>query len=128
AQHGDGTIVRNMKLLENFVSSGQRLREHRQLIGNRIGNREQILIGQPDELGEGPVAPENSHHGAIEAMAPDAGDTKRASATCRVDLTDDALAPQPRISRVCDAADELVAWNASVSHVPARYFQVGTAD
>ncbi len=50
AEHHNRLIPREMSLLENFVRRRERLDEHRNVVGNRIGNRNQVDVGEPEDI------------------------------------------------------------------------------
>src|SRR5215472_5756293 len=77
-QNDDGTVVRDVKLLENLVGGCQRFGKYRGLVRYRIGNRKQILVGQAQILREGAVAPKNPEHRALRAMTREAASTQAA--------------------------------------------------
>ena len=128
AKHGDSRVARDTGLLEDFAGGGDRLGKDRDLVGHRIGHREQIAIREAQVLGEASVAPENPEHGAIRAMTFHRGEAEVAAAASGVDLTDHAPSGQPRVRALDHLADELMPEHAAIRHVAAREFQVGAAD
>ena len=61
-------ISREMRLLENLVRRREGLDEHRDVVGDRIGNRNQVDVGELEIFRESAVASEDSEHGAIGAV------------------------------------------------------------
>ncbi len=83
----------NRGLLENLKGRSQWFSEYRGVVSNRIRNRNQILVGQAEILGEGAVASENSEHGALRAMASQVRTAIFTIATSGVDLSNDYACP-----------------------------------
>src|SRR5580692_4624320 len=124
----DSLIARQMNLLEDLIRSCQRLDEDRDVVRNRIGNRNQVEVREPQEIRKGAVAPEDSEHGAIRTMARKTGGARRASAASRVDLADDAFPSQRRVLRLDHAAGEFMPRHSAILHVAARDLEVSPAD
>jgi hypothetical protein len=61
-------------------------------------------------------------------MAAKVVDTKITSAACGIDLADDAAPDEPMVSAGNNFADELVAGDASISHVTADQFEIRAAN
>src|ERR1700682_1512764 len=81
-------IPRQVNLLKDFVRSGDGFDEDRNFVRNGIGHWNQIRVRQGEKLSERTVAPEDSKHGAIGTMAPEASSANRASVASHVDLPD----------------------------------------
>ncbi len=56
ADDDDSLIARQMNLLEDLIRGSQRFDEDRDVVRNRIGNRNQVDVGQPQEIRKGAVA------------------------------------------------------------------------
>ncbi len=119
-----------MRLLEDLVGRRERFDEDRELVGDRVGNRDQVRIRQPEKFGECAVAAEDSKHGAVRTMA-----RHRAAAPWQLARPhaafispDDAPSEQRPIPGCDDFADELVAGDAAIGHVAAGEFEIGAAD
>src|SRR5277367_936332 len=108
AEHHYRLIAREMSLLENLVRRRERLDEHRNIVGDRIGNWNQVDVWESKEFREGAVAPEDSEHCAIGAMARETGGARRASAASGIDLADDASPTEGGALRFDDAAREFM--------------------
>src|SRR5277367_6228883 len=121
-------IPRQMSLLEYFVRSRERLDEHRDVIGDRIGNRNQVDIGKAEIFREGAVATEYSEHRAIGTVPREAGGARRASAASGIDLANDAFSAKRGVLRFDHAATELMPRHSTILHVAARDLEVGAAD
>ena len=115
-------------LLENFVGRRERLDEDRELVGNRIWNRDKVALGQTQIVREGTIAAEDAEHCAIRTMTPEAVDASATRTACRIYLADHATAAQCGIFRFDNLADELVAGNSAIAHVALGEFEVGAAD
>ena len=127
AEDRDAVVAREMSLLEDLIRGRERLDEDRQLVGDRIGNRDQIRVGQREHFGEGAVAAEDSKDGTVRAMprhraaAPSA---TSAAASC-VYLTGDPPPEHRPIGGFYNLADEFVAGDSAKRHVAARELEVG---
>src|SRR5260370_34912251 len=107
--------------LQNSTSGGQRFGEHRALIRNLVGHRQQVSRRQFQKLCMRAVASDDSQHCSIRTMTRIAGETKLASATAGVDLTDDALT-------IFSHADKFVTECSFKSGINAPAFQIGITD
>jgi len=117
-----------MNLLEDLVRGGDRFGEYRNLVWNRIGNRNQVAVGKTKEFCKGAVAPEDSEHCAIGTMARETAGAYRASPASRVDLANDAFSPDRGVVRFDYAADEFMTRHSPKLHVAAGDLEVGSAD
>ncbi len=117
-----------MNLLEDFVRGRDRFGEYRSLVWYRIGNRNQVDVGEMQEFCKGAVASEDSQHCAIGTMACETAVAHRASPASRVDLANDAFPPQRGFFRFDHAAGEFMTRHSPILHVAAGDLQVGSAD
>ena len=127
-EHGDCLIALNADLLEDLVGSRGRLDESSKLVGYRVGQGDQVFVGQPEIFSERAVAPQNSEHGAVGAMASKAIQAPGASPASGIDLAHHAAPGERTGLSVDNLADKLMARHAAIGHVPARQFEVGAAD
>jgi hypothetical protein len=58
-----------MNLLKDLIRGSQWFDEDRDVVRNRIGNRNQVGVWKAQEIRKGAVPPEDSKHGAIRTMA-----------------------------------------------------------
>jgi hypothetical protein len=121
-------IPRNFYLREDLMGGRERLDENCGFIVNRIGNWNKVALGEPQILGEGAVAAENTEDGAIRAVASEALDAYATRSARGIYLADDAPAAQVAMVALHHLADEFVTRNSAVTHVTFREFKVGAAD
>src|SRR4030095_13161745 len=113
SKNGDFRICRDVHLLEDAATSGNRLDEHRRPVREAVRNRVEVARGQRDVLGKRAAAPADTKHAAVAAMLAHAGRTEVALTAANVDLSGDAPAdPLAILGRGggFDDANELVAW------------------
>src|SRR5262249_37990287 len=108
AEHRNPVVSAQFGLLENSVDRSERLDEDAELVGYRVGKRNQVSVREPQEFGERAVPAQNPQHGAVGAMASQALQAWDASPTRSIDFAHHASSGERGGLGVDDFADELM--------------------
>jgi hypothetical protein len=115
-------------LLLDLQGRGQRLREHRDGVGEAVRHGMEVLHGKDQRLGERAVARLDAQDRAPRAVGAPPRETGRARPAGGVDPADHPAAPPLRgARRLLDLAHELVAGDSGVRVVATGQLEVGVA-
>jgi hypothetical protein len=123
----------DMRQAQHLHCGCQRLNKERHLIWHAIRNRMQIGQWQNQELGQGPISPQNANSGTREALGRDILPAKDALATANVNLPHHSPADPLCTGASCLGAsyhctNKFVPQHPVELPVSAEYFQIGTAN
>src|ERR1700730_6423861 len=88
SNYGHSRIYRDLGALENSASRGQRFGEHRPLVRNLVGHRQEVYDWEFQKLCMRAITSDDSEHGPQRAMTWIAGVAQLAAPTPGIDLAD----------------------------------------